>query len=93
MKNFILLLSVLFFIGCKKENVIDIPNAISPNGDGINDTWIIPISNAKVSIYNRSGSLIFSSNNYQNNFSGIGIAETVYYTINDNYSGSITIII
>jgi len=49
-------------------NKLQVPNAFSPNGDGINDTWKIPgieaYPKAVVSIFNRSGQQIFVSNNY-----------------------------
>ncbi|UNY99712.1 gliding motility-associated C-terminal domain-containing protein [Zhouia spongiae] len=50
-----------------------IPNVISPNGDGINDTWAIPAEylnkpEVKVEIYTSNGDLIFSRANYQNNW-------------------------
>jgi len=43
---------------------IQIPNVFSPNGDGINDQFIIPtsgIGDYKLSIFNRWGTLIFES--------------------------------
>ena len=54
---------------------LSIPNAISPNGDGINDNFKIlglgnnsnPIS---VSIFNRLGVQIFESQNYKNDWNG-----------------------
>jgi len=53
---------------------IEIPNAFSPNGDGINDVWVIKnlsdYSNAQLQIFNRYGQMVFSSINYQNNFNG-----------------------
>ncbi len=54
-------------------NVVKIPNLISPNGDGINDTWVIPQefsvgSNTKVEIRNSNGELVFTSDNYLNNW-------------------------
>lgn len=54
-------------------NVVQIPNLISPNGDGINDTWVIPQeysvgSNAKIEIRNSNGELVFTSDNYLNNW-------------------------
>jgi gliding motility-associated-like protein len=63
--------------GCKNNDTvkvdlipeIKIPSAFSPNNDGINDNWIIEISelykNITVSVYNRWGSLIYNNPNYQ----------------------------
>ncbi len=51
----------------KIEN-IKIFNSFSPNGDQINDTWVIEGLNenftAKVLIFNRQGQLIYEENNY-----------------------------
>jgi gliding motility-associated-like protein len=48
--------------------------AITPNGDGLNDTWVIEnITNhpkSVVRVYNRWGSMVFSALNYQNNWDG-----------------------
>lgn len=45
-----------------------IPNTITPNGDGSNETWIIEglysYPNASISIYNRWGSMVYNTNNY-----------------------------
>lgn len=45
---------------------IIIANSFTPNGDGINDTWIIPaidaFPNAKVKVTNRYGKLVYESN-------------------------------
>jgi gliding motility-associated-like protein len=55
------------------SNVFNIPNLISPNSDGINDTWTIPQeysvgSNTTVMIMNANGEVVFTSNNYLNNW-------------------------
>jgi gliding motility-associated-like protein len=46
---------------------IFIPQVITPNGDGKNDTWIIKnidlYPNAEVLVYNRWGQLVFQSKN------------------------------
>jgi gliding motility-associated-like protein len=46
---------------------LQIPEVISPNGDGKNDTWIMRnidlYPNAEVLVYNRWGELVFRSRN------------------------------
>jgi len=51
---------------------INIPNSFSPNGDGINDLFIIRglTENSSVMIYDRSGKKIYESDNYQNDWDG-----------------------
>jgi len=85
---------------------IKVPNVFSPNGDGINDTWVIPylqlFSSAIVEIYNRYGQPVFKSTGYYTPWNGklngkdlpIG---TYYYIIKLNpqskpLNGSITIL-
>jgi gliding motility-associated-like protein len=55
-------------------NKILIPNAFSPNGDGLNDTWEIFALNGNpdviVEIYNRWGELIFYSKGYSEPWNG-----------------------
>ena len=55
---------------CNLELII--PNVISPNDDGTNDIFVIenlPV-NSELIIINRWGNLVFSSENYQNNWDG-----------------------
>ncbi len=51
-----------------------IPQIITPNGDGANDTWIIPdidyFTKNKVSIYNRWGQLVYDKSPYDNSWRG-----------------------
>lgn len=87
------------------ENCIEIPTAISPNNDGANDAWVIngldDYPDANVEIYNRWGSLIFSTNEYHNDWDGTYngkiIPAGVYYfviTISEDevYTGSLTVL-
>jgi gliding motility-associated-like protein len=87
-------------------NVDNIPNVISPNGDGTNDTWIIPNqyvsgTNTEVLIMNSYGKVVYKTDNYQNNWPEDQIefnsVNPVYYyviTTQDNKTkkGSITVI-
>jgi len=62
--------------------IIEIPNVITPNGDGINDLFLIKglehCTQSYLSIKNRSGKEIFSVSPYQNNF-GADMEEGTYY--------------
>ena len=84
-----------------------IPNAFSPNGDGINDTWIIQYLESypgtTVDVFNRYGQKVFSSIGYTTPWDGryngkILPVGTYYYVINPKngraiMSGSVTIIL
>ncbi|MFP4846715.1 gliding motility-associated C-terminal domain-containing protein [Winogradskyella sp. PE311] len=54
-------------------DVDNIPNVISPNGDLINDTWVLPLqyvtgTNTEIVILNEQGKLVFQTIDYQNNW-------------------------
>jgi len=55
-----------------------IPTGFSPNGDGVNDTYIISYpeayGTAKVEIYNRWGEVVFANNDYPNAKGGYDIS-------------------
>jgi gliding motility-associated-like protein len=87
-------------------NVTNIPNLVSPNGDGINDTWIIPQeyvsgTNTKVQLISSLGEIVLDTNDYQNNWPENGndfknINPVYYYIITTQdqkvNKGSITIV-
>ena len=65
-------------------------NAFTPNGDGINDKWLITngncLTNASVEVFNRYGSSVYQSNDYKNDWTGTYKGEnlpdgTYYYII------------
>ena len=100
--------------GCTRSDTVKVvvlfppivPNAFTPNGDGINDTWKIKYLNtypgATVDVYNRYGQIVFHSDGYNQEWDGTrnGVlvpTGTYYYFINPKnnravISGSITII-
>jgi gliding motility-associated-like protein len=100
--------------GCSATDAVDIkvlkapviPNAFSPNNDGINDAWNIrylnTYVNASIEVYNRYGSLVFRSIGYNKpwdgTFNGTALPVGVYYYIIDpkngrqKMNGSVTIL-
>jgi gliding motility-associated-like protein len=52
---------------------LNAPTGFSPNGDQVNDTFIIPEFeeyDGSIVIWNRWGEIVFESENYQNNWNG-----------------------
>ncbi len=82
------------------------PNAFSPNGDGINDTWKIQYleryPDATVDVFDRYGQLVYQAINYTSPWNGTFKGKplpigTYYYVINPKngkptVSGSVTIL-
>ncbi|WP_214070328.1 gliding motility-associated C-terminal domain-containing protein [Mucilaginibacter sp. dw_454] len=66
---------------------LKVPNSFTPNNDGVNDTWEIPglenDATAKVQVYNRYGSMVYSSLGYNTpwsgNYKGKPLPVGVYY--------------
>src|SRR5699024_10374456 len=85
-----------------------IPNVITPDGDGFNDLWIIPDTYAyqkdvTVNIFLQTGTRVFTSNDYQNNWPESGSIQSTtgqppiyYYSITKGKEtlkqGTITVI-
>jgi gliding motility-associated-like protein len=63
----------VYNIAVKNNDVLLLPTAFSPNGDGLNDEFRILNTNIKLlafNIYNRWGEMVFSSNNQRNGWDG-----------------------
>jgi len=73
------------------NQIIFIPNVLTPNNDGFNDTWFIKniqlFPKNAVKIVNRWGDIVFQTNNYQNdwdgNYGGGNLPAGTYYYILD----------
>jgi len=73
----------------KRTQNIFIPNTFTPNGDGVNDTWLIKdldaYPNCTVSIFNRSGQTLFYLSNYakawDGTYNGKDLPSGVYYYV------------
>lgn len=70
----------------------EVPNAFSPNGDGMNDLWNIKYlesySNASVKVFSRYGALVYVSNGgyaapWNGQMNGIDLPSGTYYYIVD----------
>ena len=83
---------------------LNIPNVMTPNGDGYNDTFRIDslqhyMSN-KIAIFNRYGKKVFSQTNYQGDWDGGNLRDGAYFYVleaegyfgTEKRRGSITII-
>lgn len=61
-----------------KDTAAPLDNVITPNGDGIHDTFRVIGEGYRVEIFNRFGKRVFESERYQNNW-GEGVPAGVYY--------------
>lgn len=74
---------------------IEIPNAFTPNGDNINDTWVIKnsylYSEIEVIIFNNEGYPVFEGNGYEEEWDGKfnnnDVASGTYYYIVNLHNG------
>ena len=82
---------------------IVVPNSFSPNGDNINDLFVIEnlegFKNVSLKVFNRWGRLLYQSDDYQNTWDGGNATDGTYFyvlyiptaSIKD-YTGTITIL-
>ncbi len=80
---------------------LNVSEAITPNGDGINDTWMIYNieyhPNTAVRVFNRWGSEVFFSSNYKNDWDGhydgsaysLPTSDSYLYQVDLNNDGTI----
>ena len=80
---------------------LNVSQSFTPNGDGINDTWVIynieNYPNSLISVYNSWGKKVFSVRNYQNDWDGqfkslnnkLPDAGSYYFQIDFDGNGSV----
>lgn len=58
----------------------EVPNVITPNGDGINDFWVIKNlpAGTRVVLYNRWGQQVYYNENYSNQWNAAGLTSGTY---------------
>jgi gliding motility-associated-like protein len=72
---------------------LKVMNAFTPNGDGMNDKWIVTnngglcVEQVYVTVFNRYGAIVYKNDNYTNNwdgtYNGRPVADgTYYYSVN-----------
>jgi gliding motility-associated-like protein len=65
--------------------ILEIPNIFTPNNDASNDRFVIKglesFPDSKVQIFNRWGKMIFSSDDYKNDWTGDDHSDGVYYYV------------
>ncbi|WP_192349229.1 gliding motility-associated C-terminal domain-containing protein [Algoriphagus sp. Y33] len=67
-----------------EQLVFEIPNVFTPNGDGINDTWVIRglqefFPQNELVVVNRWGVEVYRSTNYQNDWNGENLNGGTYF--------------
>jgi len=82
------------------DDILEFPNVITPNGDGVNDYLVITNADKYPSnqlvVFNRWGKKVFEQKDYSNNWDGGELADGTYFYIfrylDMEYHGSLTIL-
>ncbi|MBC7411228.1 MAG: tandem-95 repeat protein [Bacteroidia bacterium] len=68
--------TAIIYITVTRPKELNVPEGFSPNGDGVNDTFVIPgietYATTTIKFFNRWGSVVYETSNYQNNWNGTG---------------------
>ncbi|MCC7303570.1 MAG: gliding motility-associated C-terminal domain-containing protein [Bacteroidia bacterium] len=93
-------------ITVENDYIVHVMNLLTPNADGYNDSWVIDgilfYPDNTVKIYNRNGQLVYSKENYDNQWTGtwkdVELPDGTYYYVltfsgsEKIYKGSVTVL-
>jgi gliding motility-associated-like protein len=76
--------------------IVDVPNILTPNGDGKNDVFIIigreNYESLELEVFNRWGNQVYRNRNYKSDWMGDGLNEgTYFYTVRLKRGKSVTV--
>lgn len=67
------------------QNNLVFPNVFTPNGDGVNDYFVIKniesLTQQKFVVVNAAGQKVFEANNYQNNWDASNVPDGAYFYV------------
>lgn len=85
------------YVTVKDSKRFRVPNLITPNDDGLNDTWkldfLADYPNHRVTIFDRNGRIVLESANYQNDWDGTGYNKGSYVGYTNLLNGVYTYVI
>ena len=93
-------------IAASDVDCLHIPNVFTPNGDGVNDEWIIEniefFPDARISVYNRWGQALYkgrgNSERWDGSYRGHFVPAGVYTyvisleSVEEKYEGTVTVL-
>ena len=85
------------YVTVKDSKRFRVPNLITPNDDGLNDTWkldfLADYPNHRVTIFDRNGRIVLESANYQSDWDGTGYNKGSYVGYTNLLNGVYTYVI
>lgn len=85
------------YVTVKDNKRFLVPNLITPNDDGLNDTWKLDFlsdyPNHRVTIFDRNGRIVLESANYQSDWDGTGYNKGSYVGYTNLLNGVYTYVI
>ena len=85
------------YITVKDSKRFLVPNLITPNDDGLNDTWMLDFladyPNHRITVFDRNGHIVLESTSYQSDWDGSGYNKGGYVAHTNLLNGVYTYVI